>query len=61
MKVPVQHSVNVGVVGHVDHGKTALVRALTGESTDRHSEEIKRGISIRLGYADTAIFKCPKC
>jgi len=61
MKVPAQPSANVGVVGHVDHGKTALVRALTGESTDRHSEEIKRGISIRLGYADTAIYKCPKC
>src|SRR5207249_4139387 len=33
---------------------------LTGERTDRHSEEIKRGISIRLGYADMAIYKCPK-
>lgn len=61
MRVPEQPSVNVGVVGHVDHGKTALVRALTGESTDRHSEEIKRGISIRLGYADAAVYKCPTC
>ncbi len=61
MKVPEQPCVNVGVVGHVDHGKTALVRALTGEATDRHSEEIKRGISIRLGYADMAVYRCEKC
>jgi len=61
MKVPIQPVVNVGVVGHVDHGKTALVRAMTGESTDRHSEEVKRGISIRLGYADAAVYKCPTC
>ncbi|TLZ60072.1 MAG: translation initiation factor IF-2 subunit gamma, partial [Methanobacteriota archaeon] len=45
MKVPVQPSVNIGTVGQVDHGKTAIVKLLTGESTDRHSEEIKRGIS----------------
>ena len=61
MKVPAQPSVNIGTVGQVDHGKTAIVKLLTGESTDRHSEEIKRGISIRLGYADTAFYKCPKC
>src|SRR3989441_12332707 len=60
MKVPVQPSVNIGTVGQVDHGKTAIVKLLTGESTDRHSEEIKRGISIRLGYADSAFYKCPK-
>lgn len=34
---------------------------MTGEWTDRHSEEIKRGISIKLGYADAAFYKCPKC
>jgi len=61
VKVPVQPSVNVGIVGHVDHGKTALVFRLTGDKTDRHSEEIRRGISIRLGYADAAFYKCPKC
>ena len=61
MKVSVQPSVNVGIVGHVDHGKTALVYRLTGDKTDRHSEEIRRGISIRLGYADAAFYKCPKC
>ncbi len=41
----------VGVIGHVDHGKTALVRALTGEETDRLAEEKARGISIALGFA----------
>jgi translation initiation factor 2 subunit 3 len=52
-------SVNIGMVGHVDHGKTTLVNALSGEWTDRHSEEIKRGISIRLGYADATFRRCP--
>ena len=61
MKVPEQPEVNIGMIGHVDHGKTTLTKALTGEWTDRHSEELRRGISIRLGYADAAIYKCPKC
>jgi selenocysteine-specific elongation factor len=41
----------VGVIGHVDHGKTSLVRALTGMETDRLAEEKQRGISITLGFA----------
>ena len=41
----------VGTAGHIDHGKTSLVRRLTGRDTDRLPEEIKRGISIELGYA----------
>jgi len=45
----------------VDHGKTTLVFGLTDTWTDRHSEEIKRGISIRLGYADVIFHKCPGC
>lgn len=61
MKVPAQPAANIGMVGHVDHGKTTLTKALTGEWTDRHSEEIKRGISIKLGYADAAFYKCPTC
>lgn len=49
------------MVGHVDHGKTTLTQALSGIWTDVHSEELKRGISIRLGYADTTFRKCPNC
>jgi translation initiation factor 2 subunit 3 len=61
MKVPKQPEINIGMIGHVDHGKTTLTKALSGEWTDRHSEELKRGISIRLGYADVAFYKCPEC
>lgn len=53
--------INIGMVGHVDHGKTTLVRSLSGVWTDQHSEEVKRGISIRLGYADATFRKCPNC
>jgi len=44
-------SLSLAVIGHVNHGKTALVRALTGMETDRLKEEIERGLSITLGFA----------
>lgn len=56
-----QPEVNIGLLGHVDHGKTTLTMAITGKWTDTHSEEIKRGISIRLGYADAKVYYCEKC
>jgi translation initiation factor 2 subunit 3 len=59
--LPKQPEVNIGTIGHVDHGKTTLVQALTGVWASRHSEELKRGITIKLGYADMPVYKCPKC
>ncbi len=56
-----QSVVNIGMLGHVDHGKTSITRAITGVWTDTYSEEIKRGISIRIGYADASIYHCDSC
>ena len=56
-----QPEINIGMIGHVDHGKTTLTQRLTGKWADEHSEELKRGISIKLGYADAAFYKCPNC
>jgi len=59
--LPRQPEINIGTIGHVDHGKTTLVESLTGVWAARHSTELKRGITIKLGYADAPIYKCPKC
>src|SRR5438309_11884172 len=56
-----QPEVNIGTLGHVDNGKSTIVQALTGVWTARHSESLRRGITIRIGYADASFFECPSC
>ena len=54
-------NITIDIVGNFADGKTTLVKSLTSESTLRHSEEKKRGITIRLGYAHFLIYKCGSC
>uniref|UniRef100_A0A7C5YFT4 protein-synthesizing GTPase n=1 Tax=Caldiarchaeum subterraneum TaxID=311458 RepID=A0A7C5YFT4_CALS0 len=61
MPLPKQPEVNIGTLGHVDNGKSTIVQSITGVWTAKHSEELKRGITIRIGYADAAIYRCPLC
>jgi translation initiation factor 2 subunit 3 len=56
-----QPEVNIGTLGHVDNGKSTLVQSISGVWTARHSEELRRGITIRIGYADVFVYRCPKC
>ena len=58
-----QATINVGTIGHVAHGKSTVVKALTGVLTVRFKNEKERNITIKLGYANAKIFKCdnPEC
>jgi selenocysteine-specific elongation factor len=53
--VAMQHDLILGTAGHIDHGKTSLIRALTGVDTDRLPEEKRRGITIELGFAELVV------
>ncbi len=56
--IPKQPECNIGTSGHVDSGKTSIVQAITGVWASAHSEELRRGITIKVGYADAAFYKC---
>lgn len=56
-----QPTLNIGTIGHVAHGKSTLVRAISGVHTVRFKQEKVRNITIRLGYANAKIYKCPTC
>jgi translation initiation factor 2 subunit 3 len=58
--LPTQPEVNIGTAGHVDHGKSTLTQSITGVWTSAHSEELRRGITIKVGYADAAFYRCPQ-
>jgi len=53
-----QATINIGTIGHVAHGKSTIVKALTGIKTTKFREELARNITIHLGYANAKIYKC---
>ena len=58
-----QATINIGTIGHVAHGKSTVVKAISGVQTVRFKNELERNITIKLGYANAKIFKCsnPEC
>ena len=58
-----QATINIGTIGHVTHGKSTVVKALSGVHTVRFKNELERNITIKLGYANAKIYKSddPKC
>eukprot|EP01127_Copromyxa_protea_P019344 TRINITY_DN6245_c0_g2_i1.p1 TRINITY_DN6245_c0_g2~~TRINITY_DN6245_c0_g2_i1.p1 ORF type:complete len:452 (+),score=95.99 TRINITY_DN6245_c0_g2_i1:117-1472(+) len=56
-----QPSLNIGAIGHVAHGKSTLVRIISGKKTQQHSQELQKDMTIKLGYANAKIWKCPLC
>ena len=53
-----QATINVGTIGHVAHGKSTVVKAISGVQTVRFKNELERNITIKLGYANAKIYKC---
>uniref|UniRef100_A0A1I8GYE7 protein-synthesizing GTPase n=1 Tax=Macrostomum lignano TaxID=282301 RepID=A0A1I8GYE7_9PLAT len=53
-----QATINIGTIGHVAHGKTTVVKAISGVHTIRHKNELVRNITIKLGYANAKIYRC---
>lgn len=56
-----QATINIGTIGHVAHGKSTVVRAISGVQPVRFKDELERNITIKLGYANAKIYKCPVC
>ena len=58
-----QATINIGTIGHVAHGKSTVVKAISGVQTVRFKNELERNITIKLGYANAKIYECedPKC
>ena len=56
-----QATINIGTIGHVSHGKTTVVKAISSVDTIRFTDEMKNNITMKLGYANAKIFKCPSC
>jgi translation initiation factor 2 subunit 3 len=56
-----QATINIGTLGHVSHGKSTLVQALTGIKPMKHSKEKQLSLTIKLGYANFKLFNCPNC
>jgi translation initiation factor 2 subunit 3 len=53
-----QATINIGTIGHVAHGKSTLVKAISGVQTVRFKNELERNITIKLGYANAKVYKC---
>ena len=56
-----QPVLNIGMLGHVQNGKSTIVKSLTNKHTQQHSDEKSRNITIKLGYANAKIYKCMNC
>lgn len=53
-----QATINIGTIGHVAHGKSTVVKAISGVQTVRFKNELERNITIKLGYANAKVYKC---